>query len=246
MASSNYPVHSPKYFTEDEVRILQRVIDRERRQTINVPTRQSADRWDAGEDHQAPEVYVALPQTSAGIPASEETYATGDEPGAADCDIYQVLLESGVPRLRPVTGLSKKVHNVGAAIEQVWIPVARDKFGSWLAMVGSGSAGLPVEIVLFRIQSADCVTLCAIGTVLARTCGDATAVGDDIQIYDALGCMLVGNEESLVGRKGFAILMDGEDPCPGTGTWVGTGTAGATPAGCVWNILTLCDLDFGC
>lgn len=180
-----------------------------------------------------PECYVARPQTAGGIAAR-----SGTTPGQAECDIFRIHDVSGTPTLQEITGFDKTVYNISAdAIDQDYIPVARDKYGKWIAMVGAGGGGS--QIIHFSIQSVDCVTRCAIGTVLARICGD-TDVGDDISIYDAAGCFFTGNETLLVGVKGYAVLMDGDDPCPGTGTWVGTGTTGDTPTGCVWHVFSLC------
>lgn len=232
----------PKFLSEDDLRILQRVIDRERRQIINAPALTSTERWDQGEDHQAPEVYVALPP-SGGIPASTVTPISGDVPGSADCTIYQVLIESGTPRLRPITGLTKKVYNItDTAVSRVWTPVSRDKFGRWIALAGGGGGGGP-NIIQFQIVTADCQSLCAIATVQARNCGD-TRVGDEVLVHDAVGCFLTGSEALLEGLKGYAVEMNGSDQCAGTGTWpsqwTGTGTSESPTAGCSWHIISLC------
>jgi hypothetical protein len=71
-----------KVFNDDDVRILQGLIDREKRQQVNAPSSLITDRFDQGEDHQAPETYVAYPNTYEGIPARD-----GDEPGEAACTI---------------------------------------------------------------------------------------------------------------------------------------------------------------
>ena len=179
------------------------------------------------------ETYIIYPQTADGIPAR-----SGSVPGEALCDVYIVRDNAGTPTLYEWTDKEIYVLNLTeTALEQTYMTATRDKWGRWIAGAAGGGGGS--SIIHFSIQSADCDTGCGIGTVIARSCGDVS-VGDDISIYDGAGCFLTGNELLLVGRKGYAALMSGDDPCPGTGTWMGVGTATPTTSGCVWHIISLC------
>lgn len=143
--------------SEQDRVILQDLINVRKRQLQNTPSRPPTERsWDETEDHQAPEVYVAKPQTSAGIPALLEASigvgtgspigtgtldsgSTYDEPGKAECDIYQILVDgtSGDPELHPVTEFSHIVHNITkSALSQDWVQIHRTKYGKWLALPG--------------------------------------------------------------------------------------------------------------
>lgn len=96
--------------------------------------------------YQAPEVYVARTR-SGGIPALSDEADVGtapgpDQPGYAECDIYQ-LLQSG--ELEIIDGLTRRVHNLSssAIAANTWILVVRDKFGKWFSeRAGSGGSGI--------------------------------------------------------------------------------------------------------
>lgn len=133
--------------SDQDRKIIQDLIDKHKGQLGNTPSRPPTERsWDEAEDHQAPEVYVAKPQTSAGIPkllATDGTTGTGtdisgslfDEPGKAECDIYKILVDSvsGDPELHSM-GLTKTVHNLSSSdLDQDWILVIRTKAGKWIA-----------------------------------------------------------------------------------------------------------------
>lgn len=85
------------------------------------------------EDHQAPEVYIALPPQG-GIPAltrvgTSDSPGIGDTPGSADCDIY-TLDSSG--NLQKVGTTSFAVKNLSKTIvSQDWVIVKRNKHGVW-------------------------------------------------------------------------------------------------------------------
>lgn len=132
--------------------LLQELLDERRVRRGNVPNRPPTEQtWAEGEDHQAPEVYIARPQTSDGIPRllpTDGSTGTGtdisgslfDEPGKAECDIYQIVDNdtTGDPELHNI-GLTEFVHNLSEGdLSQDWIPVARTKFGKWVALNGGG------------------------------------------------------------------------------------------------------------
>lgn len=128
-------------FTDQQIALIQEVLDKVKNTRATIPSRPPMERsFTEGEDHQAPETYVAYPQTSAGIPKLLETGAY-DEPGKAKCDIYQIIENSvtGDPELRQVPGFFHWVYNISVEdISQKWLPVTRTKFGKWLALT-SGS-----------------------------------------------------------------------------------------------------------
>lgn len=143
--------------TEDDLTTLQRLVRRERDRISTRPNRNTPE----PELGTAPEVYVA--RTGSGIPAinlrpgADVWTGTGtgtgpgdwDEPGYANCEIYQVLEAGatgpGTPYLDHIPGLTRRVHNLGiiAIPANTWILVERDKFGIWwVTFDGSNSGGL--------------------------------------------------------------------------------------------------------
>ena len=143
------------FLSDSEVALLQRLLDVHRGQLGNMPSRPPTERsWDEGEDHQAPEVYIAYPQTHAGIPVllsagtgTGESDSDYDEPGKAECDIYKIVENdtTGDPELHDA-GFSKDVYNLTpSAIDQDWVSVARTKFGKWLAIASVSTAGATLE-----------------------------------------------------------------------------------------------------
>lgn len=108
-------------------------------------------------DHQAPEVYAAK-TPAGGIPALTVGAGTGanedDEPGYADCEIYQVGGTLADPVLQRVTQLSHRVYNLSdtAVDGDTWVLVARDKFGSWL-VTGTVGGGSEVEYIRCKAVS---------------------------------------------------------------------------------------------
>ena len=157
------------YFLSDaDIQVLQKLLDAHRGQLGNTPNRPPTEHsWSEGEDHQAPEVYIAKPQTVAGIPkllpAGIETgTATGtaiqvsnslyDEPGKALCDLYQIVTDgvSGDPELHQIVGSTQMVYNLTEGdLEQDWLTVIRTKFGRWVV---AGNGGGTTTTVITNIQ----------------------------------------------------------------------------------------------
>jgi hypothetical protein len=143
------------YLSDADVALLQRVINDHKGKREAPPRQGTLDQnWSAGEDHQAPEVYVAKPQTNQGIPkllptdgseTGTSTLVSGslyDEPGQARCDIFKIIYNdtTGDPELHPISGLSKMVYNLqGFSLTQDWMTVLRTKSGKWV--VATASAG---------------------------------------------------------------------------------------------------------
>lgn len=94
-------------------------------------------------DHQAPEVYVALTPPG-GIPALMEPglgtgTGSGNEANFASCAIYRLLPVDGnltAFDLHPVFGLNHDVYNLSetAVAGDSWVLAVRDKFGVWWAV----------------------------------------------------------------------------------------------------------------
>jgi hypothetical protein len=138
--------------TEAEVAILQKVIDRVLPSRLNQYSRPGSSETQLN----TPEVYVAYPQESDGIPALVAgTGGDPDVPGSAKCDIYRILGgPQGSPTLVKVGNLFQTVYNLTKSIlTQDWLTVTRDKFGSWLAQVGgSGTPSYVWRQVVEDIQ----------------------------------------------------------------------------------------------
>lgn len=82
--------------------------------------------------HQAPDVYLAR-TPAGGIP--ELTIVGGsnvDLPGAAECDLYRVIVSGHLRGNIVPLHSSVAVYNYGLAVDgDVWALVKRDKFGTW-------------------------------------------------------------------------------------------------------------------
>jgi len=124
-------------FTEGDLEVLREIV-RERRQRGKATPRRPAVPDDP---YMTPEVYVALTPAD-GIPAVIESDDTGtafgdrDVAGCAFCDVYRLVPYAGNnKKLEKVGDLQKLVHNV-FMIDlpgNRFVPVARDKYGDWLA-----------------------------------------------------------------------------------------------------------------
>ena len=127
--------------TDREVALLQRILDIHRSELGNVPSRPPTERsFDEGEDHQAPEVYVAKPRDEEGLNGLTTPPGTAEDDydiaGKGQCDIYRISTrDPGVPELVPIEGLQKTVYNIGQqAMPQDWMIALRSKGGPWLGI----------------------------------------------------------------------------------------------------------------
>lgn len=136
--------------TPEDLTILKGLVYREKTRPKNTTGRGAVPGYADAEP--TTEVYIAKVHP-AGIPAlTETTNNANDIPGSKVCDIYRIIIESGVPRLRAV-GISRTVYNLSLQDidedEVPWISIKREKFGSWLAdsasveQVGTGSDTTP-------------------------------------------------------------------------------------------------------
>lgn len=241
------------FLSKEDIDILKQIA-RERRANgggIKKPTREDFD--PAEKIGQVNDTYVALVPTG-GIDAVADSTGTGggEEPGSAVCDIYKISRDG----ILISTGLSRKIWNTtsNALGEGDWIPVSRDKFGSWLAMAGGGAG----EHVLFRITAADtdcCVSVTA--TVVGGPCSGNPVTGDSITVYDEAGCFFNVPAIELINLYGFAQKLKFPDGTTGTGTATGgteanpcdtyTGTATSSMLApcpdkpqCRWVVYSLC------
>ncbi len=116
-----------------DVKLIQGLLDAERRRTQ--PLKRSP------EDvlQQSPEVYIA--RTLTGIPALTEEPGTGtgennDTPGAAYCDIYQLIGDNDEATLELTPVFNKLVYNLSTSAipRDVWVLIIQDKYGRWLAV----------------------------------------------------------------------------------------------------------------
>lgn len=206
--------------TSEQVKLLQEVLDAVRGLPVNRPILP----FDDDRIPQSPDIYIALPQESSGIPALTSIGLdpqAGDVPGSAKCDIYKIF--DG--ELIEVPGLDKTVHNVsGSTISQDWIKVARDKFGKWLALTGGGVGSKVIRFTITTVLT----NSAAEATVGARSVGDTT--DGSVIVHDPTGCLTL-----VAGQQGYAVYMT-HTPVAGTGT--GTGDDG-TPIE-RWEIISLC------
>src|SRR5215218_842612 len=87
-----------------------------------------------------PEVYVAkVTDTIPGLIPGSGT--APDEPGKADCDIYQIVDGLLIP-----TGFTESVSNISTAdIGESWLQINREKYGTWLAVPTATSGSIIVE-----------------------------------------------------------------------------------------------------
>lgn len=124
-----------KYFLLDEKsrRLLQNLLDRERRRGVQPQIKQDSERsFDSGDASTSREIYLAL-SPAIGIPA-----LTGFTPGKGECVVYRLDQETETLEEAPRESIT--VYNLGeeAIPASVFIGVWRDKFGTWFAE-GSGT-----------------------------------------------------------------------------------------------------------
>ncbi len=122
-----------------------------------------------------------------------------------------------------------------------WYAGAYAMSDGWLLVnqiVGSGGS----KIVGFEITTPDCVNGTALATVIALGDGmSSPEIGSEIQVCDTLGCMLLGNNTLLIGRRGWAMKTHGISCHHQSG--FGTGSEPITKP---WSIISLCYPDQSC
>lgn len=114
---------------------------------LNNGVSRSDGEFQAGQDQSAPDVYVALPP-STGIPACAfvgTSPGVGDQPGYADCQIFQLLhVYPSAPQLISTGVASQRVYNLSSTDipGDSWLTVQRTKDGVWLPVTGGGKVEL--------------------------------------------------------------------------------------------------------
>lgn len=108
--------------------------------TINRPA------VELGPDSQSPQLYIARTPTNGipGLNAHVQGTASDDEPGEAECEIYQVMRYQNPVVLNPTAANDRTVYNLSTdpVPGDSWVIIARDGFGSWIALItGGGFAG---------------------------------------------------------------------------------------------------------
>lgn len=251
------------FLTDSDRRALQTLIDRERRGIRNTTGRANDGGGIEDQEQQGPEVYVAL-VPAGGIPAR-----VGIVPGSAVCTIYQIheeVVGTGIEaELTPITGTTRKVWNLSlSAIDGgEYVPVHRDKFGSWLASASTATTGTgtgtgtgdgpPVDdvpgggaCVLARLKSTDCLLATSPdGEVELKISGSANWLStDELPYFGATQSGIVrfwyaeGRIHLSVG--GLELLWCG-DGCFTGGPLTGhTRTGTDTTGDCEGEVFTVC------
>lgn len=130
--------------SDDDVKILKEVID-EKRRNVQGGRGFGEKVWNPEEDQNTPEVYIALPPTD-GIPGLNQVGTSpgeDDEPGYAECEIYQ-LIDNGIdtPQLKKMDLADKTVYNISTSTipgSTEWVLVVKTKTGKWVAVTGGGT-----------------------------------------------------------------------------------------------------------
>lgn len=191
----------PEYLvlTPDEKRLLQGLLDRERRRPTS-PTRSTSA---TAEDPAGPEVYL-VKTPAGGIPA----LAT-DIPGQADCDVYQRRDGDAGPVIA-TPGLKRAIANAGtdAIPADVWLLVARDKFGNWWPAAGAGGAGggLLAGILDTALAAGGAATMSVYGYDAAAT---PPAWFDTLEDRTVTDWLLLAGQSVAVGKHVVAAPVHG-------------------------------------
>lgn len=163
------------------------------------------ERVSLGEDHQSPEVYIAL-VPEGGIPALTGSGAEGDTPGSVECDIYTIA--DGT--LSVVDGLSKDVYNLSTTdVEAGWVLVARNKMGHWIAV---SAASTSVKIGVCNDSAAQftfgSVSIYDLSGTSFTDVSDLIDTGEDEDAFFLLGSALTGSWVIIIGWNGFWIALN--------------------------------------
>lgn len=123
---------SANVFSDEDVGLLQEFINQLKRQRYNSPARTPSDNSDdVGE---SPDLYMALPQDSLGIPGvihPTTIPGEGDVLGQGLCDIFRVDQDGSLTQM----GFSQNVFNFStSSIPRMMVPVQRSKYGEWVVL----------------------------------------------------------------------------------------------------------------
>lgn len=228
----------PLYFLNpDDKNALQQMLTWFKQRRSNLQSRSPLDLPGRSSD-----TYIAIPSTPGGIPAliSDGVIGTAntDTPGSAYCDIYQIVdVGDGFPTIISLE-FQVLVYNLSQSVlEQNWIVVNRDRFGTWLASppgVSSSCNDIYFIIVDDGTGTAEIGTSSVfpggspIAQILERPCGCTTVPGEQDGLVEvaSMPCLNV-----FVGAYGWAKYMAEDDDGTGSGT---------ASSGCHWRIYSLC------
>lgn len=155
------------------------------------------------ENHQAPEVYIAITPPG-GIPAR-----SGLTFGSADCTIQQIL-SSGVVALN----FTKPVRNASttAISGNDYIPVARDKFGTWFALGNAGDSNTPgggSYCNLATLRDTDCVIASGPGDIQRTLLRWSDAQGKWVSTVPVAWAYGVGDLAFWFESGSYHMTLDG-------------------------------------
>lgn len=131
-----------KLFSDADQAWLKRLVDAYRDGKFGQSSMTDPDR---GNDPQAAELFIAKPQSVAGIPAMSDT----NLPGKAVCDFLKIMFLDD-DRIEAVPDRARSVYNISdTTLEQTWLLVHHAKNGPWIAS-GDGGAGGGGEAVVTK------------------------------------------------------------------------------------------------
>jgi len=223
-------------FSDEEMRMLSRVIQRERQSVQNPRSRPGQDRsYDENQDWLAPEVYIAKPTAS--ISALQVGVGTGtgmlDQPGYGTADIYRISGGSlGEPRLLKAFETNRRVCNItgGVLSTSDWTIAIRDKYGSWLLVNPSQNSRKAVYI-LQESGSGLPIPICRQGTI--EYFGDETEELILVSEYSDGSSPFYANPSMLkgilfTGQRVTLSLIDGVWYIASDSEWDWIGTVGSS------------------
>lgn len=128
--------------SKNDRQLIQRLLDENRNKILNASIPAELPRA-----IQTPDVFVAMPVSSGGIPAL--TPGSPDQPGVADCEIWKINATSGTPELEETEVPDLPVYNITTSVvPQDWVLIHRTKPGKWVvgpiseAAAGTGTGDL--------------------------------------------------------------------------------------------------------
>lgn len=133
----------PYALSDSDVQLLRDLVREEMSRREN-----GQSRTGRGTPSSSPDVYMAR-TPPAGVPGLATAVGTGtgdpssDSPGEAECDVWQILpAETALDsvEMMVVDGLTETVYNFStdAIPGETWVKISRDKWGCWVADLGSG------------------------------------------------------------------------------------------------------------
>lgn len=197
-----------KGITADQERLIQQMINEVRQLRINNPRAGGERQFTEGEDHQAPEVYIAKVPDD-GIPAMEVPYSGAPQVGAVECDIYSVQNTATGLEILPCGGGPQLVFNISKAeitTSSPYVLIVKDKSGGWIAVTTSTDSGIVFALIEDMDDmgtGSDGLDYRAEANVIYWWGRDPLGSGtaDTVTVYDYPGLF----KRALTGAQGIAI-----------------------------------------